>query len=337
MEKKTMMAANLHAVGDLRYEEVPMPERKEGEVLLRVMAAGICGSDLPRVFEKGTYHFPTIPGHEFAGQIVEADDPALVGKKAAVFPLLQCGKCEFCQVGEYVKCVDYDYYGSRRDGAFAEYLAVKKENLVLLSDDLSYEVAAMCEPGAVARAAIRRLAVELGDLCVIYGAGPIGLIAAQWARLAGARCVRIVDISEEKIAFAKKFGFEPYDPETDGPADCALEGTGASAALNNAIKALKPNGRIVLMGNPMRDMTIQQSVYSQLLRKEIVLRGTWNSSYNDRVNDWKATAEAMASGQVEYEGLITHRYALSQCNEAFNMMYERKTFYTKVMFVADET
>lgn len=336
MEKKTMMAANLHAVGDLRYEEVPMPKRENGEVLMKIMAAGVCGSDIPRVFEKGTYHFPTIPGHEFAGLIVEADKPELVGKKAAVFPLLQCGKCEFCQVGEYVKCVDYDYYGSRRDGAFAEYLAVKEENLVLLDENLSYEVAAMCEPGAVARAAIRRLEVQLGDLCVIYGAGPIGLIAAQWAKVAGARCVRVVDISEEKLAFAKKFGFESYDPEKDGPADCALEGTGASAALNNAIKALKANGRLVLMGNPARDMEIKQSVYSQLLRKEIVLRGTWNSSYNDRVNDWKATAEAMASGQIEYADLVTHRYSLSQCNEAFNMMYERKTFYTKVMFVADE-
>lgn len=335
MEQKTMMAANLHAVGDLRYEAVPMAKREKGEVLLKVMAAGVCGSDLPRVFEKGTYHFPTIPGHEFAGKIVEADDPALVGRKAAVFPLLQCGKCEFCQVGEYVKCVDYDYYGSRRDGAFAEYLAVKEENLVLLDDSLSYEVAAMCEPAAVARAAIRRLEVQLGDLCVVYGAGPIGLIAAQWARLAGAGCVRVVDISEEKLAFARKFGFEAYDPATDGPADCALEGTGASAALNNALKALKANGRLVLMGNPMRNMEIEQSVYSQLLRKEIVLRGTWNSSYNDRVNDWKATADAMTKGQIEVAPLITHRYALSECNEAFGMMYGRKTFYTKVMFVAD--
>lgn len=336
MEQKTMMAANLHAVGDLRYEAVAMPKREKGEVLLKVMAAGVCGSDLPRVFEKGTYHFPTIPGHEFAGQIVEADDPSIVGKKAAVFPLLPCGKCEFCQVGEYVKCLDYDYYGSRRDGAFAEYLAVKEENLVMLDDALSYEVAAMCEPGAVARAAIRRLNVQLGDLCVIYGAGPIGLIAAQWAKEAGAGCVRVVDISEEKLAFAKKFGFESYDPAVDGPADCALEGTGASAALNNALNALKANGRLVLMGNPMRDMTINQSTYSQLLRKEIELRGTWNSSYNDRVNDWRETAKAMASGRIKYEELITHRYKLEQCNEAFNMMYERKTFYTKVMFVADE-
>ena len=336
MDKKTMMAANLHAVADLRYEAVPMPERKTGEVLLKVMAAGICGSDLPRVLEKGTYHFPTIPGHEFAGLIVEADNAALVGRKAAIFPLLPCGKCEFCQVGEYVKCVDYDYYGSRRDGGFAEYLAVKEENLVLLDDAISYEVAAMCEPAAVARAAIRRLSVQLGDLCVIYGAGPIGLIAAQWARAAGAGCVRVVDISEEKLAFARTLGFEGYDPERDGMADCALEGTGASAALNNAILAVKANGRIVLMGNPMRDMEIKQSTYSQLLRKEIVLAGTWNSSYNDRVNDWRATVDAMAKGTIEIASLVTHRYQLSECNEAFSMMAGRKTFYNKVMFVADE-
>ena len=92
-----MKALNLHAVGDLRYEDVPMPVRQAGEVLLKVHACGICGSDLPRVFTKGTYHFPTIPGHEFAGEIVEADDPSLVGRRAAVFPLLPCRKCEACQ------------------------------------------------------------------------------------------------------------------------------------------------------------------------------------------------------------------------------------------------
>lgn len=85
-----MKALNLHAVGDLRYEDVPMPVRQAGEVLLKVHACGICGSDLPRVFTKGTYHFPTVPGHEFAGEIVEADDPSLVGRRAAVFPLLPC-------------------------------------------------------------------------------------------------------------------------------------------------------------------------------------------------------------------------------------------------------
>ena len=86
---KTMKAAVLHAVNDLRYEDVPMPVAGEGEVLVKVKAAGVCGSDIPRIFTKGTYHFPTIPGHEFAGQIVGGADE-LVGKKVAIFPLLPC-------------------------------------------------------------------------------------------------------------------------------------------------------------------------------------------------------------------------------------------------------
>ena len=330
---QTMMAAVLHAVGDLRYEEVPRPQAKAGEVLLKIGAAGICGSDIPRIFTKGTYHFPTIPGHEFAGRIVESDDPALLGRKAAVFPLLPCRKCAACQVGEYVKCENYDYYGSRRDGAFAEYLAVDKRNLVLLDERITMAEASLMEPAAVARAAIRRMQITLGDKVVVFGAGPIGLMAAQWAKRAGAGLVRVVDISEEKLAFARSLGFEPYDAERDGLVQCALEGTGASPAINNAIRALAPNGRLVLMGNPFGDMNIERGVYSEILRREITMVGTWNSSYNDRVNDWKAVADVMAAGDMVFEPLITHRFTLDRCNEALEMMRDKKEFFNKVTFV----
>jgi len=337
MAKKMMNAAVLHAVGDIRYEKVEIPEIKSGEVLLKVKACGICGSDIPRVFEKGTYHFPTIPGHEFAGQIVEVNsgDEELIGKKAAIFPLLPCRKCAACEIGEYANCSDYDYYGSRRDGGFAEYMAIDKRNLIFLSDNISYAAASLCEPGAVARSAVRKLSVKIGDLVVVYGAGPIGLIAAQWARVAGASCVRIVDISPEKLEFAKKYGFLSYDETKDGKADAIIEGTGVSIALNNAINAVKTHGHIVLMGNPAQDMTIKQSTYSQILRKEITFTGTWNSSYNSVINDWEKTAEAMGNGTIDYESLITHRFPLSKCNEALEMMRGRKEFYTKVTFIND--
>ena len=157
-----MKALNLHGVEDLRYEEVPCPERKSGEVLLKIKAAGICGSDIPRVFTKGTYHFPTIIGHEFAGETVEADDSELVGRGASVFPLLPCGKCSACQEEQYARCSDYDYYGSRRDGAMAEYIAVKQENLCLLPKEVTYEEAAMSEPAAVALHAFRKSGVGQG-------------------------------------------------------------------------------------------------------------------------------------------------------------------------------
>lgn len=331
--EKEMNAAVLTAIGQLEFKKVPMPVRKPGEVLMRVMACGVCGSDIPRVFVKGTYHFPTIPGHEFAGQIIEADRAELVGRRAAVFPLIPCRKCAACEVGEYVNCSDYDYYGSRRDGGFAEYIAVDERNLILTPDSLSYACASMCEPGSVARAAVRRLEVGLGDTAVVFGAGPIGLIAAQWMRAAGAGVVRVVDISEEKLAFAEKLGFEAYDEKRDGKADCVLEGTGASSAFNNAVLSLRSHGRMVLMGNPARDMTIAQSAYSQILRREIIMRGTWNSSFNQVTNDWAATVDAMASRLIKYEELITHRYPISRCPEALEMMRSGKEFYNKVVIV----
>ena len=143
MSNETMKACVLHAVGDFRYEDVPMPKRGEGEVLLKIRAAGVCGSDIPRVFEKGTYHFPTIPGHEFAGEIVEADDESLIGRRAAVFPLLPCRKCTPCELGEFANCENYDYYGSRRDGGMSEYLPVKRWNLLPLPDGRKYLSAAL--------------------------------------------------------------------------------------------------------------------------------------------------------------------------------------------------
>ena len=336
MSEKTMHAAVLHAVGDLRYEEVARPEPKSGEVLLKVLGCGICGSDIPRVFVSGTYHFPTIPGHEFAGKIVYDPDGGLDGKYAAVFPLIPCRKCAACEVGEYANCSDYDYYGSRRDGGFAEYIAVDKRNLILLPENVDPVVASLCEPGAVGRAAVRRLDVQLGDLCVIFGAGPIGLIAAQWARRAGASKVRVVDISDEKLAFAEKFGFEAYDQARDGLADCVLEGTGASPALANCVLSLKNHGRLVLMGNPGRDMTLPQKVYSQVLRRELSIFGTWNSSFNSVTNDWTATVAAMADGSINYADLITHRVDLFDCNRALTMMRDKTEFFTKVTFVNHE-
>ena len=141
-----MKACVLHNINDLKYEEVSMPVLNEGEVLLKIRASGICGSDIQRVFEKGTYHFPTIPGHEFAGEIVDAFEEKskfLIGKKAAVFPLLPCFECSSCQIGEYAQCKNYNYYGSRCDGGFAEYLAVKVFNLVLLPDEVTFEEDAM--------------------------------------------------------------------------------------------------------------------------------------------------------------------------------------------------
>ena len=326
-----MKAVVLTATNTLEIEERPMPAREADEVILRVRAAGICGSDLPRVFSGKVYHFPLVLGHEFAGEVVDAEDPALIGTHAAVFPLLPCRKCAMCAEEEYPLCADYDYYGSRRDGAMEEYLAVKIWNLIPAPAGLSFEEAAMCEPAAVARHAVMRANLKGGERVLVFGAGPIGLMLGQWAMSMGAASVAYADIDERKLAFAEEMGFTR---QAEGERyDVIIEGAGAPSALQGAIAAAEPFGRLVLMGNAARDMDIPQPVYQQILRKQLTLSGTWNSSYNSRINDWKAALEAMASGALNAKALITHTVPLQETRAAFDLMGDRKEFFNKVMIV----
>lgn len=347
-----MEACVLHGIGDIRFEEVATPVAAPGEVLLQIRASGICGSDLPRIFSKGTYHFPTIVGHEFAGQIISAGagvDSSLIGRKAAVFPLLPCRKCPACQIGEYGQCQDYNYFGSRCDGGFAQYIAVPVWNLVLVPESLSYEEAAMAEPAAVAIHALRQAGLAIGDQVVIFGAGPIGLMLARWSQAWGAGKIMLVDVDPGKISFAQKTGFEYCWNSRDGDpvpwimaqtggrgADVAVEGAGVSATLEQCLLSARPFGQIVAMGNPAGDMHLNRNAYWELLRKQLKISGTWNSSYVELPkNDWHLAINAMANGKLNVKPFITHRFPLNKCSEALNMMCDRTAEFNKVMFLMD--
>ena len=332
--KKTVKAANLHAVNDLRYEDIPLPECKSDEVLVRVKSCGVCGSDLSRVFGKGTYHFPTVIGHEFSGEVAFDPKGELEGTRVAVFPLLPCFSCESCKNENYATCKSYDYYGSRRDGGMSEYLPVKRWNLLPMPDELSFDEGAMCEPVSVGLHATKKLGIKEGDNVFISGAGPIGIIAGQWAKSFGAAQVYYIDIDGRKIDFARSLGFASY--EEGIRIDCAIEGTGNENALTSCLEAVKPYGTLVLMGNPSGGVALSQNAYWHILRKELTLLGTWNSAFGERVNDWKDSLLAMAVGKINVKPLITHKFPLSKCNEAFEMMKDKKEFYSKVILNMNE-
>lgn len=329
-----MKCANLHGLGDLRYEDMPQPTCGEDEVLVAVKCCGVCGSDIPRVYTKGTYRFPTVIGHEFAGQVVYDPQNTLTGKAVAVFPLLPCFACESCKKEQYATCESYDYYGSRRDGGMSEYLAVKRWNLLPVQAGLSYEEAAMCEPVAVARHAIGRLNIQKGDRLLISGAGPIGLLAGQWAKLFGAEQVYYFDIDARKLDVCRQLGFEEYNESIR--INCALEGTGHPAALAKCLESVCSGGKVLLMGNPVGDISMTQATYWHILRKELKVMGTWNSEYNSRQNDWQEALQAMADGKINAKTLITHRFPLEKVNDAFEMMKNRQEFFNKVMITMEE-
>ena len=322
-------ALNLHAVNDLKYETVPVGAPMEDEILLQVKSCGICGSDIDRVYKKGTYHFPTVIGHEFSGKVAYDPSGELDGQRVVVFPLLPCFKCDNCKKQSYATCENYDYYGSRRDGGMSEYICVKKWNLLPLPDELSFDEGAMCEPVSVARHAALKLDIKKGDNLLITGAGPIGLIVGQWAKLFGAGTVCYKDIDKRKIDFAKELGFSEY--EKGDLFDCALEGTGFGDALEICLEAVKPQGKVVFMGNPAGSMNLSQNTYWQILRKELKISGTWNSSYSDMDNDWKESLCAMAEGRINVKPLITHRFFLSEGNKAFEIMKNKTEFSNKII------
>ncbi len=202
-----MKALVLEDIGKISLKEVETPTPGRGEVLVRIHACGICSSDKARIFKNGTYHFPTIPGHEIAGEIVglgPGSRDELLGKKVAVFPLLPCRQCEPCRQGRYAQCEHYDYFGSRRDGGFAEYLAVPVFNINILPDDMDYHTAALCEPATVASHALKRAKMKQGDVVTIIGTGTIALLAACIARIRGASKIIIVGHSKEKVMNASQ-------------------------------------------------------------------------------------------------------------------------------------
>ena len=334
-----MKALNLHGIGDLRYEEVPIPEIKADEVLLRVFAAGICGSDIPRIFTKGTYNFPTIPGHEFAGEIIDVGagvDKSYIGKQAAVFPLLPCFACEACAEENYAGCADYDYYGSRRDGAFAEYIAVKIWNVVLVPDSVFMAHAAMAEPCAVAIHAFNKAGVEAGETVCIFGAGAIGLLIAQLVRGAGADAI-LIDIDDKKLKFAKDSGFGCGLSELkEKGADVCFDAAGVPETIAGCLRAANNGGRVVLMGNPSGDIPLKQDDYWQILRKQLSLFGTWNSDYSKHKNDWATAISYMENGTFDLSPLITHEFALADVDAAFGVMREGKEFFVKVLFLPQD-
>ncbi len=350
-----MKAARLHAINDFRVDEVSVPKPRGEQLLLKVGACGICGSDIPRIFELGTskQKYPLIIGHEFGGEIVQVGEGAeasLVGKRGAVFPCIPCRKCTPCLSGDYAMCLDYDYLGSRSDGGFAEYCLIPSKWHFVESHNpqTTDEALSMVEPCTVAQHAIRKADVRAGYSVLIFGAGPIGIMAARWAQIFGAGTVALVDVADEKVAFAQERGQLCFNALTEDvntafkainngkPADVVIEGTGTSAAFNQAIDCVRTFGTIVMLGNPHKDTVLKLSAHSNILRKELNITGVWNSHYFDLpINEWLFTVKMLDEKKMVVEDLITHRTSLDELPQLCEDIYQKKVSICKALYSAE--
>lgn len=352
-----MRSVRLHAINDFRVDDVPLVQPTGQQLLIKVSACGICGSDIPRIFELGTskQKYPLTLGHEFGGVVVaigEGADPGLLQQRGAIFPCIPCRKCSACIHADYAMCEDYDYLGSRSDGGFAEYCLVPSAWHFVPSSNpnTTGEMLAMVEPCTVAQHAVRKGGVTAGHAVLIFGAGPIGIMAARWARIFGAGPVALVDIVDEKVAFAQARGETVINSKKEDvgaafrkinhgqAADVVIEGTGAGSVLAQAIGCVRSFGTIVMLGNPHRDTTIPLASHSQILRKEIHIQGIWNSHYAATpINEWHYTVKMMDEGKMHVADLVTHTCSLAQLPGLCRDIYEQKVSICKALCCPEHT
>lgn len=337
-----MRAIVLHSPGDIRLADVPAPTAGPGEALVRVAAVGVCGSDLPRMLIKGAHRMPIIPGHEFSGHVVELG-PGVKGfekgELVAIPPLLACMECDQCKRGQFSRCRDYDYFGSRRDGAYAELVSVPVSNLLKVPAGLDPAAVAMVDPASVALHGIWKAGgVVMGRRCGVVGCGPIGLFAIQWMKLSGASEIVAIDTEDRKLELAREAGAThvalataPVDKKLD--CDLVLEAVGHPTSVNRAIQMTGPGGRVVYVGIPVGAVPLDGASYQHLLRQEAALFGSWNSFGAPFPGpQWTVSLQKLAAGDLRWKFIVSHDLDLGELPRMFEAFKERSIFFSKVLF-----
>lgn len=328
-----MRAAVLHAPGDLRVQDWPDPAAGPGELVLKVAAAAICGTDI-RVFRgrknKGV-RFPTVLGHEFAGRIVAVGSGVgqfKVGDCVGVDPVYPCGRCAYCQSGRENVCQNRQAMGYEFDGAFAEYvripaIGVERGNVFRLPEGIDWSQAALAEPLGCVLNGQENMGIAIGDSLVIIGAGPIGVLHLKTALISGVRQVLVVEPNPARRAVAARLGATTIDPTsgdvtaavrdaTDGlGADAVVVAIGLPAVANQALTLARKGGRVNLFaGFSVGDMP---PIDVNLIHyNELAVTG---ASALKRRHFGTALA-LIASGRINVADLVTHRMPLAEACRA---------------------
>ena len=340
----TMTAALHDGVDTMRLAEVQKPEAGPGDAVVRVRAVGICGSDLLMNADK-TEPDQLPAGHEVAGEIVEVgegSDDSLIGQRVAVETIghgRACNACWYCRMGQYRQCLNmYPTEG----GGFAEYLKRRAFGCYPVPDSLSWEDAALVEPLAVSVHGVRRGGMSGGETVAVLGAGSIGLTSIAAARAMGAGTVLASARHEQQATLAKRLGAdavlppegpalkEAIEEATDGRgADLTIETVGGSsgATLEQAIDVTRMQGRIVVLGGFRRPITLDW--LDPLLKEQSIIFSSCYSVMDGR-HDYEVATDLMASGRVQLEGMVTHRFPLERIQSGFESAYDKSTGSIKV-------
>jgi 2-desacetyl-2-hydroxyethyl bacteriochlorophyllide A dehydrogenase len=301
----------------LELQDVTAPVPGDGESLVRVRYAGICGTDLHLWHgEMTAVRPPVVVGHELVGEVVEDTTGHYApGQRVAVEPLLVCGACRACREGAGHVCRNLRVQGVHADGGAAELLRTPTARLHPLPDTLSWEAAACTEPASVAVHMVRRAGMQLGDTVLVLGGGPIGFLVASVARAAGARRVLVSEVSQPRLALCQRAGLETIDATQDDPvavirdltdgegADIVVEAVGHPATVAQMVAACRVQGRILVggIGGAPPPVDLPSVIF-----KELTLIGS--RVYESR--DMATAVQLLGSGALNVDGLVTRTVPL---------------------------
>jgi len=332
----TMEAAVYRGVNDVRLETVPVPEIGHGEVLIRVHTCGICGTDLKKI-HTGSHSAPRIFGHETAGQIAaigEGVEKFRVGDRVMVFHHIPCGECYYCRHKVFAQCPVYKKVGATAGfepsgGGFAEYVRamdwIVRKGVVKIPDGVSYEQASFIEPVNTCMKGMEALQLRAGEVVLVIGQGPIGIMLAVLAKRAGATVVTS-DLYPQRLKISETYDLRhnvnasQADPMervrelTEGRgADAVIVATAGNSLIRPAIDAARPGGRIMFFAQTQRsEVTIDPSA---ICVDEKTLLGSYSAS----VDLQDENVKLVFSREIDFSLLITHRFSLRESVEALHL------------------
>lgn len=349
-----MKAAVVVANEDVRYLDVEEPQVKPGYVKVKVKASGICGSDIPRVLHNVVHFYPIVLGHEFSGDVVEVGEGVTktkVGDRVSGAPLLPCMKCDDCQNGNFSLCKHYSFIGSREQGSNADYVVLPEKNVVPFDASIPYEQGAMFEPSTVALHGLLQNDYQGGQYVAILGGGTIGMFTMQWAKIFGSRKVVVFDISEERLALAKRLGAdEVINTTKEDFMKTAMELTGGKGygyvfetagqvpTMHMAFELAGNKAHVCFIGTPHVDLSFTPKQWENMNRKEFKLTGSWMSySAPFPGKEWELTAHYFATGQLKFDpSLIYKKMPMSQAQEAFQLFKTPGLVKGKILLVNED-
>ena len=339
-----MKAIKLEKPWEVSCVELPMPKPGEGEALIRIHAAGICGSDIGAFRgTNGLVSYPRIIGHELAGEIVSIPEHNARGLKpgdrVVIDPYLYCGHCYPCSIGRTNCCTELHVLGVHVDGGMAEYYCHPADMLIPIPEGMSWTEAAMAEPLTISLHGIHRGGLKAGEYCAVIGAGPIGLAAALVAQAYGAHAI-LLDLVQERLDFAKELGIE----YTINSADCdpteeirritggvmaqqVMECSGANPAIRAALDYVSHAGRITLTGWPKQETAIPTDM---ITKKEIDIRGARTSA-----REFEEALKLIHEKRVDMTRLLTKTVSLQEAPETIIDIEKHPGNYMKVVVLTD--